>query len=387
MRVAFDVTSLHDARTGIGVVTTELLRRLAGRPSIDAVAYSVSWRGRDRVAELVREAVGPDTGGADVEVARGPMAAQPLRRLWRRVDLPPLEWWTGPIDVAFGLNFVVPPTRRAARVALVHDLTVWRFPELGNDDTRQYPGLIGRAVRTGAHVVTPSQAVADEVVDRIGADPTRVHPVHWAPSPAPAAGGDPEAGRRRAGGARYVLTVGTIEPRKDHALLVRAFDAVADIDADLRLVVAGQDGWGVERFDAAVAAARHPDRIVRTGFVDDAARADLLAGATAFAYPSVYEGFGLPPLEAMAAGIPVIATATGALPEVLGDAAALVPPGDVDGLAAAIARLTGDDRATDRAAIVERGRAHAATFSWDTAADRVEAALTAAVGDRTIPRQ
>jgi alpha-1,3-rhamnosyl/mannosyltransferase len=101
----------------------------------------------------------------------------------------------------------------------------------------------------------------------------------------------------------------------------------------------------------------------RLGFVDDRARADLLAGAAALAYPSVYEGFGLPPLEAMAAGVPVVATAAGALPEVLGDAADLVPVGDADALAAALARVLDDG--AHRAELVDRGRARGARWSWD----------------------
>jgi glycosyltransferase involved in cell wall biosynthesis len=153
-------------------------------------------------------------------------------------------------------------------------------------------------------------------------------------------------------------------------LLVRAFDAVAADDADLRLVVAGPDGWGVDAFTAALAQAHHRDRVVRLGWVTDEVRADLLAGATAFAFPSVYEGFGLPPLEAMAAGVPVITTRAGALPETVGDAAVLVEPGDLDALAEAIALVTSDD--ARRAELVEAGRARAALFSWDeTAASMV----------------
>jgi glycosyltransferase involved in cell wall biosynthesis len=171
------------------------------------------------------------------------------------------------------------------------------------------------------------------------------------------------AGVRRAGGERYVLALGTIEPRKDMPLLVRAFDVVASHDPDVRLVVAGQDGWGVEAFTAAVAVARHRDRVVRLGWVTDEVRADLLAGATAFAFPSVYEGFGLPPLEAMAAGVPVVTTRTGALPETVGDAAILVEPRDADALAAALMSATTDDAL--RTALIERGRARAASYSWD----------------------
>jgi glycosyltransferase involved in cell wall biosynthesis len=374
MKIALDVSALHDARTGIGVVTHELLTRLAGRPDLDIVAYAASWRGRDDLAGLVPSGVG---------VARRPMAARPLRAAWRRTDLPPLEWWTGPVDAVLGTNFVVPPTRRAARVALVHDLTAWRFPELCTDDTRQYPDLVGRALRGRAHAVTPTQAVADELVDLVGVAPDRVHPVHWAATPTE--GGDAERGRAVAGADRYVLSLGTIEPRKDHALLVRAFDVAAGDDPALRLVVAGPDGWGVERYSAAVAAARHRDRVVRLGWVDDRTRADLLAGAAAFAYPSIYEGFGLPALEALAAGVPVVATRTPALVEVLGEAADLVAQGDARGLADALAgavALDGDDRR----ARASRGRHRASSFSWDRAAEGVLGALTAAVStSRTIP--
>lgn len=367
MRVAVDITSLHDARTGVGAVTEELVTRLAARPDTDVVGFSVSWRGRRDVAGLVE----------GIEVVRRPMAAQPLRRAWQRGDLPPIEWFTGPVDVVFGPNFVVPPARRAARVALVHDLTAWRFPAMCTADTLQYPSLVARAVQRGAHVVTPTRAVADEVVATVGAGPSRVHPVHWAPSPGPA--GDPGAGHRRAGGDRYVLALGTIEPRKDHVTLLEAFDRLADDDAGVRLVVAGQDGWGAERFEAALAASRHRDRVVRTGWVDDAGRADLLAGAAAFAYPSVYEGFGLPPLEAMALGTPVVATTVPALEEVLGDAALLVAPGDAGALAAALAVAVTD--APRRAALVDAGRRRAAGFSWEAAAEGVHGALVAAAAE------
>ena len=374
MRVAIDVTPLLDARTGIGVVTHELLVRLAARDDLTMVAYATSWRGRHEVPGLVPEGV---------TVSSRPMAARPLRAAWRRSDLPPLEWFTGPVDAVLGTNFVAPPTRRAARVALVHDLTAWLFPELCTDETRQYPGLVGRALRAGAHAVVPTRAVAGELVEHEGVRPERVHVVNWAASQA--AGGIADRGRTTAGADRYVLSLGTIEPRKDHALLVRAFDRAAASDAELRLVVAGPDGWGVERYDAAVAAARHRDRITRLGWVDDATRADLLAGAAVVAFPSVYEGFGLPPLEALLAGVPVVGTAIPSLLEVLGDAADLVAPDD-DALGRALvaaAGLTGPER--ERRA--EQGRARASWYSWDRAADGVVDALRTAASpvSRTIP--
>jgi glycosyltransferase involved in cell wall biosynthesis len=359
VRVAYDVTSLLDVRTGVGAFAGEVLTRIATVAEIDVVGYSVSWRGRTEAGGLL-----PGT----VRRARGPMAAQPLRQLWRRADWPPIEWWTGAVDLVHGPNFVVPPTRgRTIELATVHDLTCVRFPELCTRDTLQYPDLIRRALRRGAHVHAVSQFVADEVFATFAVDPDRVHVVPNGIDPVRQ--GDAAAGRARVAADRYILAVGTIEPRKDLPLLVDAFDHLAETRDDVTLVGAGQDGWGSDAFTAAVARAHHGDRVVRTGWVDDRARADLLAGARIFAYPSKYEGFGLAPLEAMAAGTPVVATRAGALPEVLGDGARLVAPGDIDDLSTALDSLLDD--ADERERLIGAGRARADKYSWDACAQGI----------------
>jgi glycosyltransferase involved in cell wall biosynthesis len=353
------VTSLLDRRTGVGAFASELLTRIAAHDDIDVIAYSVSWKGR---GGAVAEQLPPG-----VALSSRPMAAQPLRQLWRRVNWPPITWWTGKVDVVHGPNFVVPPAHGAAELMTVHDLTFVHHPELCTRDTLQYPGLIRRALRRGAHVHAVSEFVASEVINLFAVAPDRVHVVPNGVDVTDA--GDATQGRRLAGGDLYVLALGTIEPRKDFPLLVDAFDDLAATNPDVRLVIAGQDGWGVEAFDAALARAHHRDRVTRTGFVTDRERADLLAGAAVFAYPSRYEGFGLPPLEAMAAGTPVVTTSTGALPLVLGDAAAFVETGDRDGLASTLAALLADsDRRDD---LIAKGRARVALYSWDACAEGV----------------
>lgn len=361
LRVAVDLTSQLTPLTGVGVMVDELVRRLARRDDLALTGFAVTWRGRGRL----RQAVPP--GVAVVERA---MAARPLHELWRRADHPRVDLWIGRHDVVWGPNFVTPPTR-AAEVVTVHDLTFVHYPQLANEFTLSYPGLIRRALRRGAWVHTPSEFVRAEVVEHFGAPPERVVAVH--PGVRPAEGGDAARGRALAGGDRYVLAIGTVEPRKDLPTLVRAVDALAADDADLRLVLAGADGWGAEALTAAVAAATHGDRVVRLGRVGEADRADLLAGAAVLAFPSVYEGFGLPAVEAMAAGVPVVATRAGALPEVCGDGAELVPVGDADALAAALRRVLADE--AHRAALVERGRRVAARYDWDRTADAVAALL------------
>ena len=189
------------------------------------------------------------------------------------------------------------------------------------------------AIARGATVHTGSDFVAHEIADEFALAPERIVRIYT--GIASTTGGDVRAGRSRAGCERYVLALGQIEPRKNLPMLVQAFDRIAGDDPDLGLVVAGPDGWDAERFAAACAAATHSGRIHRLGYVSDADRRDLLAGCAVFAYPSVYEGFGHPPLEAMQAGVPVVASDAGSLPEVLGDAALLADPHDVDDLAGA----------------------------------------------------
>jgi len=352
LRVAVDATPLLDRPTGVGVVTRALLERLADRPDVQPVAYAASWSGRDRLPDAVPE-------GVD-RVTR-PMAARPLRALWRRFDVPPIEVWTGPVDVVHGPNFVVPPARRAARLVTIHDLTAVRYPHLCTADVLQWPGLLRRALDRGAWVHTPSQAVADEVADAFAVPPDRLVVVHNGVDEVEAAPSG--LGRRLAGHERYVLALGTLEPRKDVPALVRAFDAIAADEPELGLVLAGADGWGIEAVDAAVAAAVHRDRIARTGWVGGQDRAALLREATVLAYPSRYEGFGLPPVEAMGVGVPVVATRVPALEEVVGDAADLVPLADDEALADSLRRVVADEAHRD--ALIARGRERAGRYSWD----------------------
>ncbi|MFN2505650.1 MAG: glycosyltransferase family 4 protein [Acidimicrobiales bacterium] len=369
IRVALDATPLFGSRTGVGAFTLGLLQALAVRDDVKASGYALSWRAFRSLAAALPEGVRP--------ILR-PMPPQPLRACWLRWDGPAAEWWTGSTQVVHGTNFLLPPTRRAAAVTTIHDLTAVRFPELCSGDSLLYPQLLRRSLARGAWVHTVSAFVAAEVVQLLGADPERVVVV---PEPVPpVAEASPDDGRRLAGADRYVLSLSTIEPRKDHPSLVRAFDRVGDAHPDVRLVIAGMDGWGTAPLDQALAASRHRNRIVRLGYVGDGDRAALLRGASVLAFPSRYEGFGLPPLEAMSVDVPVVATTAGSLPEILGgDAALLVPPGDDAALAEGVGAILEDSAL--RARLIAAGARRAAGYTPERCANGMVALYARAASE------
>ena len=368
LRIALDATPLLGLQTGVGAFTVGALTSLALRDDVEVAAYALSWAGRGTLPLLLPRGV---------RLVNRRMPARPLRALWGRFDGPRIERWTGAVDVVHGTNFVVPPAR-ATEIVTVHDLTPLRFPELCDRRTLAYPNLIRRAFSRGAWVHTVSAHVAGEVRDAFGVGEDRVAVVPEGVPPVMAAA--PGAGRSLAGADRYVLAIGTVEPRKDHAGLLSAFEAVAAADGDVRLVLAGAPGWGTTEFDAALDHSPARARVIRLGYVSSEDRAALLRDAAVLAYPSRYEGFGLPPLEAMSVGVPVVASDAGALPEVLGDAAVLVSVGDRDALANALLTVLDDDGVRRR--LVDAGSARAARYSWLQCAEGLVALYRRAAAQR-----
>jgi len=357
LRVAFDGTPLLGTRTGIGVATAEIMAALVKRPEVELSAFAVSLRHRGALSSAVPEGV---------STHQRPMAARPLAWAWAHGSHPRLERFVDEVDVVHGTNFMVPPSRRAARVVSVWDLTFVRHPELCEPATLRFERLLARAVRAGAIVHTPAQSIADEVRRHFG---VRREQVAVVPLGIPDLGApDDEAASALLDLRRpYVLSIGTAEPRKDLPSLVAAFDLLAKRHDDVQLVLAGPPGWGEAALSAAISESTARERIHRVGYVSDGVLSALLRRARTLAYPSLYEGFGFPPLQAMAAGVPVVTTRVGSLSEVVGGASLMVEPGDVDDLASALEVAVADE--AQRSVLITAGRTRALDFTWDKTAD------------------
>jgi glycosyltransferase involved in cell wall biosynthesis len=296
----------------------------------------------------------------------------PLRRLWTHARLGP-ELARRPPDVLFVPAHVVPAIHPPASVVTIHDLGYLAFPQAHTARRRLELELTTRwSLRAARLTIAISQATKDDLVRRYGADPARVRVVYhglgdaFRPVESPLKIAD--ARERHDVAPRYLLYVGTVQPRKNLERLIDAFALVAGRPelVGVQLVIAGGRGWLSEGIERRAAAHGLANRVHLSGYLPDEDLPALLSGALAFVFPSLYEGFGMPVLEAMACGAPVLTSDTSSLPEVAGDAALLVNPSDTDAIAAGIARLASDGGL--RATLYARGLARAAAFTWDRCA-------------------
>jgi glycosyltransferase involved in cell wall biosynthesis len=298
--------------------------------------------------------------------------------LWQRLRLPlPVQAFTGQIDLFHSPDFVLPPVGRVATILTVHDLSFLRVPECYVPAFREYlERAMRRAVARSDRILADSKSTQYDLNELLDVDPRQVEVVY----PGVESRFRPvgEADMLAAARARYnlperfILGLGTLQPRKNFEGLVRAFAELLHAGghrpeiADLYLVIAGGQGWMSEGIYDAVTRAGVEERVRFAGFVRDEDLPALYSLAAAFAFPSRYEGFGLPVLESMACGTPVVCADNSSLPEVVGEAALMVDAGDVDSLAGSLAQLLGDRPMRDR--LINAGLERVPQFTWQTAA-------------------
>jgi glycosyltransferase involved in cell wall biosynthesis len=366
LRVGVDATAIPARLTGAGIYAAGLLGALARRRDVD-LEVLVGPASADLLA----------APGLRLRAVAAAGAGRPARIAWTQLAAGRAVRRAGN-QVLHGLHYELPYRASLPQVVTVHDLTMVTHPEWHEPAKVRYFGwAMRRAVQAADRVLCVSATTARDLAEHLGVAPDRVDVTPLGTDLTPASEREIADLRARIGlDGPFLLGLGTLEPRKDLPTLVRAFATLAR-DLPHHLVLAGLPGWGAGELAAAVEASGVADRVHLPGYVSEADKAALLSGADLLVYPSRYEGFGLPVLEAMACGTPVVTTTGGSLPEIAGDAALLVEPGDPGQLAAAVVKLLGDQAAWSD--LARRGHARAAGFTWERCAEQTVAAYRKAV--------
>ena len=361
MRIGLDGFPLAAPKTGVGHYTFELARALSILSPGDHF-------------ELISPSGFSGAVAAEVE------SIPNLRLVHVRTNMITRRWWgiglpgyirRAGLQLFHGTNYEVPLLNRKRTVVTVHDLSVFLHADkhetrIARRARRRLPVML----RSAGMVITATQAIRQEIAARFKTNAQRIAVTPYAPrqifQPLPA--DECARARQRLGvDENFILYVGTIEPRKNLVTLVRAFAQILQQTSFRpQLVIAGGEGWMMDEFHELISKADLGDRIHFTGYVDDEDLVALYSSCRVFVYPSVYEGFGLPPMEAMACGAPVIAGDIPVLRETLADSALLVEPLDANSLANAIVSVLGDENERLRLSTLSRQRAE--QFSWSETA-------------------
>ena len=399
MRIAVDIGPLRPPFTGVGNFELFLLDALLAKDTSLVVQglERLSWRTVDR--QYLRGAAArahkllegeaaslPDLGRPQAPAnARLGAPVPPLRRLWRLVaPLAPVQWSARAAQrmryrrglrhcrLFHAFNYLPPAQSDIPVIPVVYDLSFIRYPDAHPPERLRALEPLGRELAGAAMVQTISQFSASEITEVFGIDRSRivvtypgVAPVFRAPAPAP------QETLRRYGltGAAYALAVGALEPRKNLRTVVAAYSRLPAAERlRMPLCIVGPPGWGDIALPAQSRALRDEGSLRFLGFVSDAELRDFYAEARVLLYPSLYEGFGMPVIEAMAMGTPVVVSASSSLPEAAGMLGRLVEPLDVDAWTDELRRAVHVEDASDSEAAIKR-RAHALLFSWQAAAE------------------
>jgi glycosyltransferase involved in cell wall biosynthesis len=360
VRIVIDYRPALRARTGVGEHIHQLSGALARTGSDEITVFSSSWKDR------VSAALAAELPGVRIVDRRVPVAA--LNFAWHRLRWPPIETFAGgEYDIAHSPHPLLLPSRSAAQIVTIHDLHFLSHPERTSAEIRRdYAGLVRAHAHRADRIIVVSRFVAGEVQRVLGVAPDRIS---VCPNGAPEWRGPSAA--QHAGG--YLLFVGTIEPRKNIGGLLAAYAALLARRPDApRLIIAGRADSEGEALLAAIHQPPFTGHVEYRGYVPTEQREALFRGAQAFVLPSFEEGFGIPALEAMSAGVPVVVSNRGALPEVVGDAGLFIDPDDGESLTAALDRLLGDPDL--RAVCARRGLDRAREFTWTRTARDVRRA-------------
>ena len=380
MKIAIDGIPLLTPKTGIGTYTHELAAGLSGlpqRPTV-SIVYGVHWLRRLR--QLAKRSAEPAATGAAATTAIGDAyrirwLPQPLKDAAKTLIVRGELALRRP-DLLHATNYVsqhlAGPRFDGPTVLTVHDLSFVRYPQTHPAERVQWLEThLQSSIDAAAAIITDSRFTQRELADLMAVDPAKMVSIALgvgaAFHPREAVDIQPTLDRFGLSHKGYLLSVGTIEPRKNITTLVAAFSRLpATLQDRWPLAVVGLKGWKSGATARILDRLKRLGRLRQLGYVPHDRLPSVYAGAGLFAYPSLYEGFGLPPLEAMACGVPVVASNRSSLPEVVGDAGLLVDPEDETALTGALEQLMIDGRLRDR--LSQRGRRRAARFTWSACA-------------------
>lgn len=365
MRIAVDFTAGVRQPAGVGRYTRGLVRALAIAADEDGEDHSLTllWSGPKRIPLPVN--------WPGVSTRRLPLDERWMTIALHRLRLPfPTDLYAGGADIFYSSDFALAPRLRSPGVVTIHDLSYVLFPDTHFPPLRRYlETTVPRSVRAASLVLADSDQTRSDVINHLGADPAKVLTVLSAPDevfkPARVASIEAVKARWKVGGD-YVISVGTIQPRKNLPVI---FEALRQLPDTLRMVHVGRPGWLCDPIFEALERSGVKERVTILSGVDDDDLAALYGGAVACVFPSVYEGFGLPAVEAMACGVPVIASHGGSLAEVVQDAGIIVDPFDSEAIAIGVRRLM-EDRGF-RSDLIVRGHAQSASFRWEESGRKV----------------
>lgn len=378
MKLVLSVEALAPQLTGIGRYTWELAQGLHLHPQVESVLYYRSGRFIDTPGSIVQPPAPSPQQGSDKRRLR---VKQPR---WLRKWRESLTATAACRDRLFhGPNFFVPECADVG-VATVHDLSVFKYPETHPPERiRQFEKEFAASMRRAAHIITDSETTRQEVINFLAwpAAAITAIPLGVSRNFAPAQAGESSIVLGKYGllAQSYILCVSTFEPRKKIACLIDAFSSLSlSIQKAYPLVLAGGPGWLNDALHLEITRLETKGVVRHLGFVPENELPDLYAGAALFVYPSTYEGFGLPPLEAMASGVPTIVSDQSCLPETTKGAALMVNPDDIDGFSAAIARGLTDTEWRQSAIIAGLAIAH--SYNWATCIEQTIATYKVAIG-------
>lgn len=366
MRICVDIQSAVSQRAGVGRYTRNLVEHLAPliapTDELNLFYFDFHQRGLDFPC--------PGARPHPVRWIPGTFAQQ----AWKRLHWPPFDWFAGMADLYHFPNFTIPPLKKGRKIVTIHDMSFLRYPEFSEDKNLNYlTNFIHDTVRRADAIITVSEFSRRETAELLELDPSRIFATPLGiTSGCTRPTADAIARTRQTLNLTrpYLLSVGTLEPRKNIPFLIDVFEHMTDFDGDL--VIAGMQGWKVEPILDRMQNSSCRDRIRYLEYIPDGSLFPLYAGAELFLITSFYEGFGLPPLEAMACGTPVISSTGGSLPEMLtGPAAVLIPGFDASAWATTLSSLLHDS--TRRQELARQAPLHAARYSWqDTARKTLE---------------